>query len=422
MMFTIIEIMIYFISSYFLFSIIKCLVTPRRPKLVQFFSFLPLFFICSAIIFPDDAAGPLITLVGFLLYIFLFFEGESIKKLSVTFIVFPILISINYLSEDIGYQIWYNYQEMSEFASDFLHCGSVLLRIPAWYGVWRLSRAWTKHAYLLNYRMWLIIDTLCMASFVGVLTVINLTPINSNPLISYPTILSSLLTCIGSLYLFSYIAKTIKSNAELTNLKYQESYYAELEQSQKSIRKLRHDMLNHINVLGAFVHNKEYEKAEAYFHELSGEFTVTNRFFCKNSIVNAVLNAKYNLALANQIDCLFNISINGLMGIHDINLCTLFANTLDNAIEANEKIPDIKNRQLSLKARFDKGFFSYEISNAKTNTIQTKKNQFLTDKADKSSHGFGLQSVVDIVEKYGGNIDISHTDTTFTITILIGNL
>ncbi|WP_416386581.1 GHKL domain-containing protein [Aequitasia blattaphilus] len=52
----------------------------------------------------------------------------------------------------------------------------------------------------------------------------------------------------------------------------------------------------------------------------------------------------------------------------------------------------------------------------------TKNNRFLTTKKDKTSHGIGLENIKEIVNKYNGNLDITHTETDFTITIFIGNL
>ena len=48
------------------------------------------------------------------------------------------------------------------------------------------------------------------------------------------------------------------------------------------------------------------------------------------------------------------------------------------------------------------------------------KNRFITDKADPESHGIGISSVKEIVERYDGTIDISYTDDEFKVLILIG--
>ncbi|MFQ7550665.1 MAG: GHKL domain-containing protein [Blautia marasmi] len=97
--------------------------------------------------------------------------------------------------------------------------------------------------------------------------------------------------------------------------------------------------------------------------------------------------------MENKVDCFFNISIDGLLGIDDISLCSLFPILWIMPLRPEKfRIP---KRQISLKARYDKGYFSYEISNSKRNPITVKKNRYVTEKTDKTLHGFGVQNVRD---------------------------
>ena len=61
-----------------------------------------------------------------------------------------------------------------------------------------------------------------------------------------------------------------------------------------------------------------------------------------------------------------------------------------------------------------------ELINSKINEIVVQKNQYISDKEDKSAHGIGISSIRDIVEKYEGTLDISYDDTSFKVVILIG--
>ena len=109
-----------------------------------------------------------------------------------------------------------------------------------------------------------------------------------------------------------------------------------------------------------------------------------------------------------------------LQKLDDITLCSVFANTLDNAIEACSKIPSGQQRKISAKARYTKeGYFSYEIVNTKENEVQKRKGRFLTDKEDPHSHGLGIASVQEIIEKNGGTLDISYTEKEFRLTIFL---
>lgn len=265
--------------------------------------------------------------------------------------------------------------------------------------------------------MWLMIDGVCLSSFIGVISVISL--VSQKTFLSYPTCLASLLASNGCIYLVAYISKSIRESFEVQNLKLQQSYYEELEKNQLTIRKLRHDMNNHLSIINTFLVNGDKEKAKSYFDSLSHKFHTDNRVFCKNQIVNAILNAKYNLAIEHSVDTFFNIDLDYLIGIDDINLCSIFANTLDNAIEACALISDPSKRNLSVKSRYDKDHFLYEVTNSKENEINKSNGRFKTSKSKSKSHGYGLQNVKDIVTAYHGTLDISYTSNSFTIIILI---
>ena len=81
--------------------------------------------------------------------------------------------------------------------------------------------------------------------------------------------------------------------------------------------------------------------------------------------------------------------------------------------------PEREKRRISLKARCRNGHFSCEIVNSKENKITEKNGNFETDKDDRSSHGIGLRNVRQIVQKYRGEMDVSYTEDTFSVTIFV---
>ena len=64
----------------------------------------------------------------------------------------------------------------------------------------------------------------------------------------------------------------------------------------------------------------------------------------------------------------------------------------------------------------------FEITNTKANAVREHKGRLVSDKEDSDTHGLGLANVREMVEKYSGTLDISYTETTFTVTVLIGNV
>jgi sensor histidine kinase regulating citrate/malate metabolism len=213
----------------------------------------------------------------------------------------------------------------------------------------------------------------------------------------------------------------VQVKLENQNLQILNSYYKELESNQTEIRKLRHDMNNQLATIGNLITSGNTAEAKDYFDTLSYVVAGSNRAFCKNGIVNAVLNVKYNLATEYNIDCFFNIDIDSVLSINAIDLCSLFANTLDNALEASMQIEEPLLRKIEVKARCDKGYFSYQITNNKSNQITVINNCYITSKADVKSHGFGIKTLKDIVQKYNGTLDITYTETEFTVLVIISD-
>lgn len=419
---TIILWMISILFGYLIFSVVRSFLTPRWNHPVSTaFSVLLLFSSANIVVYPEELTGTVGFFFCFILIIFLLFKNEWYLKLSAAILIFPVVVSINYITQDIGHLIWvYAFDRTpSSIVQTVLHTTTLALRLPIWYLLYRLVKHWLSYTVkLLLPRMWIVLDLVALTSFTGIITVIKNTE-TAHSYTAYPACVACVFTTLGCCYLCTYMAKTVRSDMALETFQYQQSYYQELEQNQQTVRRLRHDMKNHLNIIGTFLRDNEIEQAKEYFQELNQEFASNLKVYCPNKIVNAVLNNKEQLALDSNIQCDFQIDLETSPKIDDIDLCSILGNTIDNAIEALRKVPELSERTLSLKARYTNGFFSYEIKNTKINEIQQKGGRFLTDKIEKEAHGIGLRSVQTIVEKYNGDMDISYTNDTFTVTIMI---
>ena len=118
-------------------------------------------------------------------------------------------------------------------------------------------------------------------------------------------------------------------------------------------------MKNHLSVVETLLRDGRYEKAEEYLHGLDQEFASGTKIYCPDPVVNAVLNAKMERAQEEGIACEYQVDLKEAAALTDIELCSLFANTLDNAIEACVKIKDREKRRITLKALQSSGFELY---------------------------------------------------------------
>lgn len=410
-----------FIAGFYFLRCLDCCLERRKGKLLFFITWIVCSAIASFVIFPQDATNITGIFLLFLLLNLVLYHGKWIIKLSMILILLPISAALNLLVMDIGGYLFFLYfTEQDALENTIFSTLFYSIAVIFWIVFYRLfHKNLTEIRNTFTTRAWYMISIICAASFVGIFTCVYFSP--DTTWYIWPCTFACIITNVGSIRLAAYLADGIHADLERKNLQLQKNYYEELEQNQKQIRKFRHDMNNHLSVVGYLLQKGELRKARDYFDKISVYMQTANRKFCENSVVNAVLNAKYNLMTDAKIDGFFHISIDKLLFIDDVSLCTLFANTLDNAIEACQKIEAPDRRKLELKCRYtENGYFSLELINSKINEIVVQKNQYISDKEDKSAHGIGISSIRDIVEKYEGTLDISYDDTSFKVVILIG--
>ena len=407
-----------FIAGFYFLRCLDCCLERRKGKLLFFITWIVCSAIASFVIFPQDATNITGIFLLFLLLNLVLYHGKWIIKLSMILILLPISAALNLLVMDIGGYLFFLYfTEQDALENTIFSTLFYSIAVIFWIVFYRLfHKNLTEIRNTFTTRAWYMISIICAASFVGIFTCVYFSP--DTTWYIWPCTFACIITNVGSIRLAAYLADGIHADLERKNLQLQKNYYEELEQNQKQIRKFRHDMNNHLSVVGYLLQKGELQKARDYFDKISVYMQTANRKFCENSVVNAVLNAKYNLMTDAKIDGFFHISIDKLLFIDDVSLCTLFANTLDNAIEACQKIEAPDRRKLELKCRYtENGYFSLELINSKINEIVVQKNQYISDKEDKSAHGIGISSIRDIVEKYEGTLDISYDDTSFKVVI-----
>ncbi len=411
---------LYFAQGYLFFRILCCMAERRNGKLWSIAVYLSCTAISSMIIFPNDLFNIMLDLIWFLAMMLLAFRGNVWQKLAAVSILYPLVVSQNFLVIDLLGNLWI-WSGRTYLMDIFCTLADTCLHLFFWYTILRVfEKRLFQMKKLFDHRTWILLDAICLASMVSITTCICFSPEKSSRI--WPAAFACFATNLGSLFLAEYFTVSIQRNMERKNLMLQKIYYEELEQNQAQVRRLRHDMNNHLTVLRSLLDSGSLKEADQYLKDLETRMTAGNRAFCKNSIVNAVLNAKYNLAVEHGIDCFFHIDLQKLTGIDAVSLCCLFSNTLDNAIEASVKIPDPHDRHISVKARVtENGYFTYEITNAKKNAVLEQKGILKSDKEDPAAHGLGLSSVWEVVEKYSGTLDLSYTEDTFTVTVLIGN-
>ncbi|MCH1981072.1 GHKL domain-containing protein [Ruminococcus sp. OA3] len=372
--------------------------------------------VSSIVIFYGDIVNITYAGIWYLIVVLTGFRGRLIKKLSAVLILYPLVVAVNFL---VPYAVIIEYSTYPSAGWYAEICVNALMCLLVWLGIYKIFYEKIRMAgNYLTERIWAMLDAVSLMPLFVTGYVIIITS-EAEEAFSIGIAVISLISNLGILYLITYMIDNTKVLLENENLHQEQEYYRELEHNQKEIRRLRHDMNNHLAAVDALLERNETEKARAYFAELSAVAAGTNRMFCKNSLINAVLGSKYQKAEELGIDTFFNIDLGEEVSMDEVDVCSLFANTLDNAIEACIQINDSQERRMELRARTGGGYFSFQLENPYVNEIRFCHGEYRTTKSDRRQHGLGIGKVRDIVGKYGGNLKISHAGGVFSVVAII---
>ena len=188
------------------------------------------------------------------------------------------------------------------------------------------------------------------------------------------------------------------------------------------IRRIRHDLKNHLSGLLGMVQAGQISEAEKYIMQMldvsAGERSEeVSR--SGNIVVDSLINNAYAAALKDNIRFNVNVLIPASLPFESGHLAIVLGNLLENALEACRGIPD------------GKGFICLNISYAKDifqlcikNNYQAKRKKdnighYLTTKGDNIYHGLGLSSINHAVINYHGQMDITDNDNIFQVIVVM---
>lgn len=213
----------------------------------------------------------------------------------------------------------------------------------------------------------------------------------------------------------------LKSQNELikNKLEMQYAHYLAIQESHMKVRKLYHDINNHIYCIDSLKNNSE--EIDEYVSNLKDEIKSFKYIYnTGNMILDIIINEKSEICAKKGIkfNCCINFSKINFM--KPIDVSSIFSNILDNAIEACDKIMDENSHKyIRIKGTIRKSFFVLKCENSKINSITTNKSILLTDKMDKFMHGIGIQGIKSSLQKYNGELLFENNKDKFMLNIYI---
>ncbi len=193
--------------------------------------------------------------------------------------------------------------------------------------------------------------------------------------------------------------------------------YKMLAEQHRQSERLQHDMKNHIIALSALSQNKEWEKIDSYLKNMERIAMDAGGDMTGNKAVDALLYQKRKRAEEENIKWECDVQMPKGCCINEFDLCVLFGNILDNALEACGRMQSDESRFIKIHAKTIKKCFLLEVKNSVDRT--EKYTDGFTNKGDSQEHGIGLLNVGDVVNRYNGAVHIEAEEGIFVISILM---
>lgn len=221
-------------------------------------------------------------------------------------------------------------------------------------------------------------------------------------------------------YVVNKVTVGYENQCELEKIKLknqiQSDHYDELNRTYVETQCMIHDINKHISAIEALSKNHNFHEATEYTEKLKEDIRKRKKLFeCSNKIFNAVINQKISQAESKGITVTIDIKNVNLDFMKDTDITAIFANIMDNAIEACEEIQDSKT--ISISISYFNNFIYIDISNSYSGNILKSNDKFITTKKDHM--GYGMISIQRTLEKYNGYINTEQTDKEFIINIVI---
>lgn len=227
------------------------------------------------------------------------------------------------------------------------------------------------------------------------------------------------------------VSKAEKSKQDET-IQAQLDYIAQYKRNQEDTRAFRHDIKNNLSAISLILDKNNVTEAQEYIADLVGTISnYTQKYSTGNDMLDCILSMKAETMKSNGI----HFSLDGMfengLSMENPDICTVFANALDNAIEASLKIEDALQRRIEMKIKHTDNFYRIVIANnvseneagsAKASAKNTKdySRKSYTSKVDSSMHGYGMGNMKKCLEKYNGMLNTELKDGQFILSIILG--
>ncbi len=169
------------------------------------------------------------------------------------------------------------------------------------------------------------------------------------------------------------------------------------------LREVRHDVKNQYAYMQMLLENDKFDELKSYFDEVLG--TLAKPLFKSvdsgNALIDSVLNLELTKASEAGVALDFKVSVPPALPFSKSTLLSLFANVIDNAVEAVVR-DGIENATVEIALGMQGDYLLFCVSNPTRLADTDSIDELVTSKSDKRVHGLGSKIIKKTVKKCNG--------------------
>lgn len=411
------------VAAVFVYLALSCLIRIKEKRWCKVFLFLSCWQASFMIIYIGDMFNLSLSMVIFLAALWITCEGTGSKKLTLGLMFSSTIYAFNgFWDNGVGF-IMHHYGKDDFYRNMYLP-GRLIFAVLLYLTIRSLK---VEKDFELSRPLWRLMLLLTLSPLGIMISVI----LFSSPYVNLASIVLAdsilflivMLSFAGLLRALIVLERQQRLERENLLADQNQRYYEAMEQQQFEIRRLRHDLSNHLQALLALPGQERDDYIKGMLDNPALGQILT---WCGDSTINAVLTTKQGLMRQKGVRFLPKVDIKEELPFEKADICAIFANALDNAVEGCMELEE-SLREIHLDARTGKGILAVNIQNACKSTVSngSKKRSAGRDmlpgttKKDAKNHGYGLRSIQETVKKYGGSMEIERKENTFNLFLYL---
>lgn len=212
--------------------------------------------------------------------------------------------------------------------------------------------------------------------------------------------------------IIEFAKRTLRTRELINALEAQNSRamesYRRMAEAEEATYSARHEIRHHMLMLSGMLKDGEADRAREYASALTEEYDeLPEGKYSKNTMVNIIAGSYLSRAKSRGIEVSYSFNLPETLPIADTDLCVFLTNMFENAVHACEKTDASKKRYINTKMYINGNYLFIGCTNsAPRSEPEAKKDR---------THGYGLENMKRIAEKYGGIVKIDRLNGEFSI-------